>query len=122
MQKPIRTREELLVYIAGHISFKHIARAMHEGVVENLGAFSIKGSEGWIVRVQTLIGKQNQYIGVSVSDKRYRMLLTDLGPEHGGWKYWVGDNSENPLYRGDNPDEYIKLREKEIENGKTKKH
>lgn len=112
--KIITTRDQLLVYIAGHIAYKHIAKAMHEGEVENLGAFDIRGNRGWIVRVQTLLAKQNFYIGVSVMDGKYRLLLTRVEP---GWKYWSGDKSKNEVYRGDDPDRYAQLREKELDNG-----
>jgi hypothetical protein len=113
MQRTITKRGQLLVYIAGHIAYKYIAMALSEGEVENLGAFDINGSGGWIVRVRTLLTNKDYFISVSASDGAYRLLLTDVGP---GWKYWEGDKCDNELYRGDHPDEYAYLKEKEIED------
>jgi hypothetical protein len=109
--KTITTREQLLVYVAGHVCYKFLAKALSEGEVENLGSFDIRGNGGWIVRVRTIVAKKDFYIGVSASDGKYRILVTDVGP---GWKYWVGDECANELYQGDNPDIYIKRKAKEI--------
>lgn len=111
MPKIISTREQLLIYIASHAPYRFILRAIDEGEAENLGAFNIKGGEGWIVRTRTLINNKNYFISVTIVDRGYKIIITNVCP---GWKYWVGDISEHELYRGDNPDKYAELREKEI--------
>ncbi|KKN77448.1 hypothetical protein LCGC14_0360070 [marine sediment metagenome] len=111
----IHTRNDLIKFIEDNAPFTGVLRAAlnHN---ENLGGFSrlsINHGSGWIVRLTSKFNRQ-WLIGVA-PDKtlasKYRIwILFNSVP----WKFWEGDKSENLLYRGDRPEEYKLLRNKEI--------
>jgi hypothetical protein len=111
MPKIILNREQLILYLASHLSYRYLVKALYDGEVENLGSFDIRGKAGWLVRIRTIISGKDFYIGVSPT---YGILVTDVPP---GWKYWIGNECVNDLYRGDHPDKYLKLKEQELSNG-----
>ena len=105
------TRDGLLGFIATHIVYKYIRRAiMDDGQVENYGAFSkpIEGYDepGWLVRVSTVNGK-TIIVGV-ICQEQYRLVVTEKPVR---WEYWAGEGCDNAVYHGDHPDEYLKLKE-----------
>lgn len=107
------SRDDLLGFIATHIVYKYIRRAiMDDGQVENYGAFSKPSREcaepGWLVKVVTPKGK-TVFVAV-VCQEQYRLIVTEKEPM---WKYWEGDGCKNVLYLGDDPNEYRKLKEAE---------
>jgi hypothetical protein len=91
----IRTRDQLLNWIAEHVPTRAIRRALAEGTVEVLGGFSTS-PPCWIVRV------------TSVFKHRWDVSVTDRGEikvlETVPWQLWVG--GKTPLYHGDNPEHY----------------
>lgn len=79
---------------------------------ENLGGFSQVldcDAPGWIVRVTSKHGDVYYLaiIGTRLLDYFTVAILYKSPP----WKYWIGDTSENPLYRGDNSEKYKLLRD-----------
>lgn len=111
------TRDDLLGFIATHIVYKYIRRAiMDDGQVENYGAFAKPVQEydepGWLVKVVTAKGK-TVFVAV-ICQEQYRLVVTEKEPM---WEHWAGGGCDNAVYLGDHPDEYLKL--KEIEDAKT---
>jgi hypothetical protein len=121
MEKKVDKREDLLSLVARRIVYVYIKRAIHDGPVENLGAFTRIGpnqvSKGWIVKVITRT-KREVYIGVSVDVRHggppcYAIELI----EEVCWTGWCGDKyPDKKLYAGDNPEQYAELKRQEIEN------
>ena len=109
----IRTRNDLIKFIEDNAPLTGMLRAVLLGHNENLGGFSrlsIGHGGGWIVRLSSKFNRQ--WLIVVEPDKtlasKYRIwVLFDEVP----WKFWEGAESENPLYSGDNPEEYKLLKE-----------
>jgi hypothetical protein len=120
MTKKIDSREQLLSHIVKHIVYVYIKRAIHNGPVENLGAFLLddikQPHKGWIVKVTTQT-KRIVFISVMVNegDMSYRLNVL----EEINWRQWIGDSSKNKLYLGDNPEIYSIAREQEIRKNGT---
>lgn len=97
----IRNRNELIEWLEENIPIKAIVRALLEGEHEVLGAFREipPGNEpGWIVKI-TSAHRKVWYVVIQ-GDRvkhRYTLRCIDSPP----WQYWVGDQSDNPMYRGD---------------------
>ena len=74
--------------------------------------------QGWIIKIATRHGRKVNIFVMPTRNQKgcptYRIHCTNASPP---WKYWEGDKSENELYRGDHPDEYVKLREQEKSDG-----
>ncbi len=108
----IRTRNDLINWLENNAPFKAIKRALQEGRVENLGAFESETNYGWIVKI---ISKFDKIWHIRISPLSglnfYGTILIDCVP----WEYWIGDKSTNTLYRGDHPDRYKVLRDKDLQ-------
>lgn len=110
--KKIRGRDSLINYILDSSPRRSIRRAILEGTVEYLGGFSEipPGTDpGWILRVNSPItGKHWNVAVIAVGHStNYRLQLVDKVR----WEFWVGYCGNAELYRGDNPDKYVKLRD-----------
>lgn len=109
----IRTRDNLIEFLENNTSGRYL-RAL-QNCNENLGGFSqILGcnAPGWIVQATSKHG-DTYYIAIyCYGHSCYLLAILFNGPS---WKYWIGDQSKNPLYQGDNPEKY-----KELRNAKTK--
>jgi hypothetical protein len=121
MDTRIDKREELLSFVVRRIVYVYIKRAINDGPVENLGAFTRIGpnkiAKGWIVKVTTRT-KRDVYIGVSVStlERGPAGYVLDL-IEEVCWAGWCGDKyPDKKLYAGDNPEHYAELKRMEIED------
>ena len=117
----IRTRNDLIKFIEDNAPLTGILRATlnHN---ENLGGFSrlsVNHGGGWIVKLTAKHGKQ--WLIAVEPDKtlasKYRIWVLFNGVP---WKFWQGDELKNPhklkfhLYRGDHPEKYKLLRDKEL--------
>jgi len=111
----IRTRNNLIKFLEENTSGRYLRALQNHN--ENLGAFEQVLSSidpGWIVRVTSKRG-DIYYLAITLWVKSkifpgYRICILKKIP----WKRWVGDKSENSLYRGDFPEKY-----KELRNAKT---
>ncbi len=123
MVKTISSREQLLSFITKRIVFVYIKRAIHDGPVEHLGGFDPVVPDdihkGWIVKVTTRT-KREVYIAVHADDIEHCYRLEVI--EEVSWRDWIGDvcynnvlYRNNTLFTGDNPEEYIALKEQEEE-------
>ena len=102
-------RKDLIRWLAKNCTRKAVVRAMDEGSVELLGVFarlSPKSESGWLVQVTSNTGKIWN-VEVIPRHKRVAIFMSDLKPP---WERWIGSDS-NPLYSGDNPEEYARLRD-----------
>lgn len=114
----IKTRNHLIKFLEDNAPTRTIFRALlnHN---ENLGGFSrifSPGSPGWIVEVIT---KFNNVWHIAVIKDQITDMLYVYIIKNVPWKFWIGDQSKNPLYCGDYPEKYKELMEKEIEDAKT---
>lgn len=110
----IKTRNNLIEYLEENASGRYL-RAL-QNYNENLGAFSQVldyNTPGWIVKVTSKHGNV-YHIAVIIQSPIQRFMLAILYKDP-PWKYWIGDQSKNQLYQGDNPKKY-----KELRNAKTK--
>lgn len=104
----IRNRNDLIKWLEENAPTRAIRRSVLEGKVENLGAFDYSDF-CWIVKV------------VSKFDKIWYIKVTSLPKlnfngtvllNKPNWQNWIGDQYQNKLYRGDNPELYKELRDK----------
>ena len=114
----IKTRNNLIEFLENNLppNSVHLRALLNHN--ENLGGFSRIGSSnspGWIVRVKSKYG--NIYY-VVVIDQKFNYTAGCIAKTV-PWRFWVGDQSKNPLYCGDKPEEYKMLRSKELEHDKT---
>jgi hypothetical protein len=99
----IRTRNDLIKYLEQYAGWPCIRRAIIEGEVENYGAFNncwiikviSKFKKEWIIKINPLLDEK--FFGT--------VLIKDIP-----WSEWIGDQSQNKLYQGDNPLLYKELR------------
>ena len=115
------TREDLLQWLEKNCTRKAVVRALQEGTVEYLGAFTKLGPNsrpGWIVRVTSETGRI-WHAEIVAEGKRYGIFI-HRGPKILPWKYWDGiedpldeiaSESPMPLYDGDNPVRYARFRD-----------
>ncbi len=108
----IRTRDNLIEFLENNLPTNgvHLRALLNHN--ENLGGFSQIFSltnSGWIVKIKSKYG--NIYY-VAVIDKYFNYAAVLLGDPP--WEHWIGDQSGNPLYLGDKPEEYKMLRNKEL--------
>lgn len=124
IETTIHGREQLLSLIAKRIVFVYIKRAIQDGPVEHLGGFAPVDPDdihkGWIVKITTR-SKREVFIAVEADDieKTYRVKVL----EEVCWRNWIGDKyyknvlySSADLFTGDNPEQYVELKEQEIKN------
>lgn len=119
-------RKHLIHWITQNCTRKSVVRAMDEGTVENFGAFRDIGpvpvQSGWIVKVTSDTGKiWTLEIVPRPASKRwhgYSIYITGhIAYDDSSilWDHWLYDNVAepftNPVYIGDNPTEYARLRD-----------
>jgi len=111
----IRTRNNLLEWLERNAPYPCIKRALLEGKVEVLGGFkqvppSVR--PGWIVKITSKFNRI-WYVAVKIQpQEKYKTYVLEKVP----WKFWIGDESNNPLYQGDLSEKYKRLKNKELEN------
>lgn len=103
MKRSIRTRQDLLDWLANNAPSMSVARAFKVGgSIIVLGAFRpVPNSNwpGWIVLARTRF--RDYYVAVSVRPSgTLNAYLTDIVD----WKDYDGVGSPNPLYAGDRPE------------------
>jgi len=110
-----RDRNDLVSWLEMRPLRKAIARAMQEGTVEVIGAFSLIPPSypgGWIVRI-TSIYKRTWIIAISPlmtgGKNPYWVRIIPEVP----WKFWYGGNVSSSLSVGDHPEEYRRLKDAE---------
>lgn len=108
-----QNKNHILLWLENNCPRKAICRALREGEVEFMGGFDPippTSSPGWITRV-TSVHDRIWYVAVICHDHRYGIRILGDIP----WGNWHGTDSRGtfspPLYRGDDPEEYLKLRE-----------
>ena len=103
----LRNKGDVLFHVEKHCKRGAIVRALQEGTVEFCGGFSQippRNKPGWIVRVTS---RFDRVWNVAVMAEK-TLPITVVGKIP--WGNWVGEHNRNELYRGDNPDEYIGLK------------
>ena len=129
-------RKHLIRWIMQNCRRRSVVRAMDEGSVELLGAFTDSlgpyDSSGWIVKVTSGDTGKVWYVEIVSNKGRYSIYLLVLDMPNGEhvkdlpWERWSGVDPDdtylvenrNPLFDGDNPREYARKRN---EQRKTKK-
>lgn len=106
----IRTRNDLIYWLMNHAPRRAIARAMEEGKIEVCGGFSripcTPCRDGWIIRITSIFNKTWIIAVKPQLWEGYRAYIIPKIP----WEYYIGDKSDNKLYKGDKPEEYKELR------------
>ena len=121
--------KHLIQWLIKNCPRKAVVRAMEEGSVEHLGAFTELGINhipGWLVKVTSERGKV-WLVGVTSRPEQrdFRIFVSDC---YGcfrlpvPWEYWDGiedpldyiaSDSPMPMWDGDNPIEYARLRDEQ---------
>ena len=104
----IRTRNDLINWLEKNSYRRAIRRSITEGKVENLGAFQhlpASKNPGWIVRVTSRFGRV-WYIAVQLIGTGGIYLSRIIDEKDVPWESWIGDDSSNPLYQGDDIKKY----------------
>ena len=104
------TREDLLQWLERNCTRKAVVRALQEGTVEHLGAFTKLGPNsepGWIVQVESDTGRVWN-VEVIAWRQRYAIFISKLLPP---WEYWNGGLLDRKIFDGDNPKKYRRLRD-----------
>ena len=107
----LRTRNEILDYIEENAPRGSIAIAMISGTVEFLGGFSPLSPSphgGFLIRVISR-QKDGPTWHVAVTGERHGWKVWELTSPI-PWKHWLGKTAL--MFAGDNPKEYIKLKER----------
>lgn len=94
----IRTRSELLWYIAEHAPSGACRRAIVEGKVVVLGGFCVippNGWKGWIVKVTSIHGK-DWLVAVTLHPTKHHYYVRMV--EKVPWAWWVGVVASIPLH------------------------
>lgn len=107
-----RTRDDVINWAEKNfpVTHKSIHRAFREGSIEFLGGFSQIGAghnPGWIIKVTS---RFHVIYYIAVLSCSCGMLIRYDTVENIPWEYWDGDRTDNPLYQGDNPEEYRRLK------------
>lgn len=110
-----RDRHDVIDWAAVHIpkSYRTVARSLEEGQVEFLGGFkcfscmTLSRMSGWMIKVTSKFNKI-YYIFVYI-DLAMQLRLSIMDTLN--WKSWDGDKTDNPLYQGDHPEEYRRLKD-----------
>jgi len=101
----IRTRSELILYIAEHAPSGACRRAVTEGKVVVLGGFAKiwpMDQDGWIVRV-TSVHNKNWMVAVTIHPTNHRYYIFEIGKIP--WANWVGNKfgPTDDIQNGDIP-------------------
>ena len=113
----IRTKNDLINLAETYLSIRYVSilRALHEGSIENLGAFRhVTGGRGWVLKITSKF-KSVYYLAIVTDYLNYRIAVLNKV----SWEYWEGDKSDNKLYQGDNPENYKLLRDKRLGENKN---
>lgn len=105
----IRTRRDLIAAVESAVKLRTQRYAFVEGRVEVLGGFSELPpgpGPGWIVRLTSKYGRTWLLALIPMIRRPIMLHLSEVP-----WEHWVGPTG-NPLYDGDNPDEYERLKER----------
>jgi len=107
-----QSKENMVDWLINNCPRPAIVRALEQGRVEFLGGFKLippSTLPGWILQVNSIYGKCWN-IAVLANDIKhiYEIRIMKSVP----WKNWIGTNSHNKLFCGDNPETY-----KELKNG-----
>lgn len=97
----IHTRTELLQWVRKNVTDPVLQRAIEWGRIENLGGFRplpTSKNPGWIVHITSSRGRV--YI-IAVGVKNFGLYWFRLKEESVDWSTWIGGESEDELYRGD---------------------
>lgn len=109
----IRTRQQLLDFVAGHTVFGGVKRAIEAGTAEVCGAFRLGTRVGVIVYCKSPLGGEwSEFVDMGGPEYKLTALAGGIP-----WDCWIGDSCTSPLYRGDYPIEYVR-RCKEHEDAK----
>lgn len=107
------TREDLLQWLEKNCTRKAVVRAMQEGLVEHLGAFTKlgpNGNPGWIVQVTSAVSPVRAWdVEVVAEGKRYGIYIRIAVSTP--WEYWNGGLLDREIFDGDNPVKYARLRD-----------
>lgn len=106
------TREDLLQWLERNCTRKAVVRALQEGTVEHLGAFTKLGpnsNPGWIVKIISEIGRAWS-VEIVAEKKRYSIYI-NAGLSRIPWEYWDGGLLDRKIFDGDNPEKYARLRD-----------
>jgi len=109
-----RDRHDIIEWAMGHLpkQYRSIIRSFEEGSVEFLGGFKMPPFRpGWIIKTTSKY-KKIYYLFINQDTIGKPILLIMDRIE---WQYWDGDKTDNPLYRGDFPDEYRRLKNEAAE-------
>lgn len=101
----IRTRYELIDYVAARAPSNALRRAMKEGHVDVLGGFTAPGGFPMLIMQATGRGGQQWTVGLEIreEERRYSVKLLDRVP----WLHWDGNSTgRRPLIDGDRPKRY----------------
>ena len=114
----LHTRTQLMNWLEENAPTASIRRAVGEGSVEFLGWFEkIPGSihPGWIVKViSTITGIVWNVVVRSIRHTTdYCAWVFDTCVP---WQHYNSGNSANPFMQGDNPGQYLELRNEAIKN------
>jgi len=83
--------------------------------VEFLGGFSSDYSYGWMIKVTSKFNKVYYiYIRFKLNSEIRLSVLNQID-----WKLWDGNKSDNPLYQGDNPEQYKELKNESVSKQTT---
>ena len=119
------TKEDLLQWLEKNCTRKAVVRALQEGLVEHLGAFSKlgpNGNPGWIVQVTSAVSPVCAWnVEIVPEHKRYGIFIKVAIDTP--WEYWDGpghwNETLNLLWAGDYPIKYARLRDEHRQKGKT---
>ena len=118
----LRTRNEIMEWLEKHPPNPTVARALQDGETELLGVFRHippHGSMGWIVNVTTRHGATWH---IAITPDRFGADFYCHDTSRVCWQHWMGDvehgelpavTSGRPLYAGDNPEKYRRLKDAE---------
>jgi len=106
----IHTRQQLLSWLGKNIDDVVLQLVLESGDVEVLGGFRplpTSHNGGWLV-VMTYRG--NTHLVAVAEDRKHLGRFYWFRAPYVPWQYWQGNETNNPLFQGDRPDEYRKMR------------
>lgn len=106
-----RSRDHLIRHVAKCPLRPSICRAIDDpyGKVELLGGFKIvpPGDRPGFILAVTSQYKRTWFVAAVIPKQGFKPVVRVI--DEVPWGYWVGDEgAKNPLYAGDNPNEYEK--------------
>ncbi len=114
-----RNRNDIMKWLEKHARYSIIRRAMQEGSTELLGLFSkMPGFEHEVVIIMVKSKRHSTWYVVIRPDKVLPNKMISYTVNRVPWEDWIGDASQE--FSGDHPEEYAKLRDKEIKEHESK--